>query len=115
MKKPTKNRLPKPPRHLRLATRRWWATVVADFELEPHHLMLLTKAAEAFDRAEQAREILAKEGLTYEDRFDQPRARPEVGIERDSRLGFARLLRELALDANEPDDIRPPRLAGTGS
>src|SRR5690625_7730683 len=91
-------KLPKPPRHLRAPTRRWWSEVVEEYVLEPHHLRLLTLAAEAWDRGEEARKILAKEGLTFTDRFGQPKARPEVAIERDSRIAFARMLRELALD-----------------
>jgi phage terminase small subunit len=77
--------------------------------LEPHHVRLLTLACEAWDRCQQARELLATEGLTFEDRFGQPRARPEVSIERDSRIGFARLVRELALDGEGPPEApRPP-------
>lgn len=109
MTKPTT--LPKPPKHLPRETRAWWSSVVQDFELEPHHIRLLTLAAEAWDRCQQARAILAKHGLTYEDRFGQPTARPEVGIERDSRIAFARLLRELDLDVEPPrGGSRPPAL-----
>ena len=101
---------PKAPSHLRAATRRWWESVVADFELEPHHLRLLTFAAEAWDRAEQSRAALAVTGITFTDRFGQPRARPEIAIERDSRMAFARLLREIDLDAAPPPEFaRPPR------
>ncbi len=102
---------PKPPRHLKPETARWWANVLSEFELEPHHIRLLTLAAEAWDRTQQARGILAKNGLTYEDRFSQPVARPEVAIERDSRTAFARLLRELDLDTGIPREAsRPPGL-----
>lgn len=101
-----------PPAHLRSATRRWFAQVVSDFDLEPHHVRLLTLAAEAWDRGAQAREALAEHGLTFADRFGQPHARPEVGIERDSRLAFARLLRELALDVAAPNENRPPSIRG---
>src|SRR5262245_14628243 len=90
--------LPKPPKHLRPATKRWWASVMLDYSLDPHHLKLLLRAAEAFDRGEEAREAIARHGLVYTDRFGAPRARPEVAVERDSRIGFARLLRELGLD-----------------
>jgi phage terminase small subunit len=102
---------PKAPGHLQPATRRWFEQVLADFDLEPHHLHLLVLAGEALDRCEQARAVLQREGMTYVDRFGAPRARPEVAVERDSRIGFARLLRELALDANAPQDPRPPGIS----
>jgi hypothetical protein len=82
---------------------------VAEFRLEEHHERLLTLAGEAWDRATEAREALAEHGLTYVDRFDQPRARPEVAIERDSRLAFARLIRELDLDGEPLAEPRIPR------
>ncbi len=85
---------------------------MADYELEPHHVRLLTLAAQAFDRAEQARKILDAEGLTFFDRYDNPRARPEIAVERDSRLAYARLLRELSLDVQPPGESRPPGLIG---
>jgi len=100
------------PPHLSDATREWWRSVVSEYDLEPHHLRLLTLAGEAWDRCRQAREALAESGLIYEDRFGQPRARPEVAIERDSRIAFARLLRELGLDIQEPGDSRPPVVHG---
>jgi P27 family predicted phage terminase small subunit len=100
----------KPPTHLRATTSQWWAQVVAEYDLEPHHIRLLSKASEAFDRSEQAREALLKHGLTYDDRFGSPHARPEVAIERDSRIAFARLIRELGLDVAPPSDSRPNAL-----
>lgn len=107
--------MPRPPKHLRKPTQIWFKNVLDDFELEDHHVRLLTLAAEAWDRACSAREIVDKDGLTYTDRFGQPKARPEVGIERDSRIGFARLLRELALDVEAPSESRPPRTADYGA
>ena len=100
------------PAHLNPRTAAWWRDVVADYSLEEHHERLLTLAGEAWDRAEQARTALAEHGLTYEDRFAQPRARPEVAIERDSRVAFARLVRELDLDGEPGPDPRPPRRQG---
>ncbi|MHB1042361.1 MAG: P27 family phage terminase small subunit [Eubacteriales bacterium] len=94
------------PKHLQPSTRKWFKSVLEDFELEPHHIKILTLAAETWDRCNQAREILKAEGLTYTDRFGCPRARPEVAVERDSRIAFARLVRELALD------VEPPRAPG---
>src|SRR3989442_918574 len=102
---------PKAPPHLESATAAWWVSVVTSWELDPHHVRLLTLAGEAFDRAVQARQILDRRGLTFKDRFGQPKPRPEVAIERDSRISFARLLRELDLDIDAPaDDRRAPLL-----
>jgi phage terminase small subunit len=105
--------LPKPPKHLKPATRRWWVAVHADYELEEHHSRLLTLGCEAWDRAQDAREAVGTHGLTYLDRWDVPHPRPEVAIERDSRIAFARLVRELGLDlAGEPETPRSNRIGG---
>lgn len=104
------------PKHLSDAAQTWWRSVVSDYDLEDHHLKLLTLAAESWDRCVQAREAIAKLGLTYQDRFNQPHARPEVAIERDSKISFSRLLRELALDIEEPhSESRPPKINGNSS
>ena len=102
---------PKPPGHLRAATKRWWAEVVRDYALECHHLKLLTLAGEAWDRCHAARLIVERHGLTFEDRFGQPRLRPEADIERHSRAAFASLLRELGLDRAPAAESRPPAIA----
>ena|SRR5436309_12041277 len=101
---------PQAPPHLEVVTAAWWQSVVTTWELDEHHVRLLTLAAEAFDRAVQARKIIARKGLTFRDRFGQPKPRPEVAIERDARIAFARLLRELDLDVDVPDESRPPLL-----
>lgn len=106
-----KTKLPSPPSHLVAATADWWRLVVAEYELESHHLRLLQAACEAWDRSQQAREAMAVNGTTYNDRFGCPRSRPEVAIERDSRVAFARLVRELGLDIAPPDS-RPNRRGG---
>jgi phage terminase small subunit len=103
---------PKPPAHLRAETRKWFAAIVDDFDLESHHLKLLTLAAEAWDRVQQAREALDKHGLTFIDRYGSLRARPEAAIESQSRIAFARLLRELSLDVEPPPESRPPAMRG---
>jgi phage terminase small subunit len=99
------------PAHIKGPIRGWARQVMADFDLEPHHVLLLTKACEAHMRGDQARRQLDRDGLTVMGKQGL-RSHPCVAIERDSRLSFARLVRELALDANAPDDPRPPRIAG---
>lgn len=102
---------PKAPAHLASGTAAWWLSVVTTWELDEHHVRLLTLACEAFERAVQARQILDRKGLTFRDRFGQPKPRPELAVERDSRIAFARLLRELDLDVDPPpDEGRTPAL-----
>lgn len=103
--------VPEPPAHLRPESSEWFREVVSEYDLERHHLILLVSACEALDRAAGAREAIAKHGAVFTDRYGQPRARPEVQIERDSRTQFARLLRELGLDVDGPvESPRPPRV-----
>ena len=100
---PRDTKTPKPPSHLSTAAKAWWRGVVEGWDgLESHHLKLLTLAAQAWDRAEEARRIIAKEGLTYSDRFGAPRRHPAVAVESESRAAFARLIRQLSLDESEP-------------
>jgi P27 family predicted phage terminase small subunit len=103
---------PKAPAHLAESTRAWWRAVVRDYQLEPHHLRLLQAASECWDRLQQARELLARDGLVTEGREGGLRPHPAIAIERDARTGFARLLRELDLDVEPPASSRsgPPAL-----
>ena len=97
------------PKHLQPETRKWFSEVVHEWGLEPHHIRILTVACEAWDRCCQAREVIDRMGLIYLDRFKAPRARPEIGIERDSRLAFLRAVRELDLDVEPPPQPGRPR------
>lgn len=105
--------LPPAPAHLSAAMQTWWNQVMADYALEAHHLLLLQGAAEAWDRLTEARTVLAAEGLTVATKDGSKKRHPAADIERDSRLAFARLLRELDLDADEPPERpawRPPAI-----
>lgn len=104
----------RPPRHLSDESRAWFASVTKDFELESHHLMILRAAGEAWDRAQQAREILKRDGVTFVDRHGHIRPHPATVIERDQKVLFSRLVRELGLDVIEHDSTRPPMIQGTG-
>jgi phage terminase small subunit len=88
---------PDPPRHLSKKMKQFWTGVFELKNLQPYEALILEKACEAHDRAEQARHILKREGLTYEDRFKMPRSPPEVAIERDSKALFAKLLKQIQL------------------
>lgn len=97
---------PTPPKHLKAATRRWWADVVNDWDLEEHHVRLLTLAGEAWDRRAQARELIAEEGLTVATRDGGAKLHPACRVEDSARIAFARLIRELDLDVDGPAEAK---------
>jgi P27 family predicted phage terminase small subunit len=103
--------VPKAPKHLSEASRTWWRSCVKEYVLEGHHLRLLQSAAECWDRQQQARKILDAEGITFTDDRGNVRAHPCVAIERDARVGFARLVRELDLDVEPPSSDRTAPVA----
>lgn len=99
------------PKHLGRDTRRWWLSVSRSWDLDEHHVKVLTLAAEAWDRCQEARERIAQDGAYLPDRFGQLRVHPAVAVEKDSMTTFARLLRELDLDTDGPaEEGRPPML-----
>jgi len=101
-----KAKSPKAPAHLSESIRVWWRLVVRDYQLESHHMRLLQAAAECWDRLQQARELLARDGLVVEGREGGLRPHPAAAIGRDSRIAFARLIRELNLDVEPPSSVR---------
>lgn len=96
------DRSPIAPTHLAKPTREWWMSVVSRWDLEPHHIRLLTLAAEAWDRGVQARKAISRDGLVTKTKDGGLRQHPAIRIEADCRLAFARLLRELDLDLDQP-------------
>ncbi len=96
----------KAPAHLTEATQKWFEAVVDGYDLEQHHVRLLTLAGEAWDRSQQAREALAEHGLTFVDRFGRrtlgPKWQSNATVASPSRGWFA----SLDLDVDPPD---PPQ------
>lgn len=101
--------VPDPPDHLSSESSEWWTEILRVYVLQDHHLRLLQAACEAWDRAQQHRRTLKREGAYFTDRFGQPKAHPALAEERAARNEFRLLTRELGLDG-APTDSRPPRL-----
>ncbi len=81
--------------------------MVAEYVLEAHHLALLERACEALGRLVEARDAIARDGAYVEGRFGV-RAHPALAVEAQSRIAFARIVRELGLDLVAPAASRPP-------
>ena len=61
----TRGAPPVAPAELSPAAAAWVATIEADYRLEDHQRQVLLEAARAWDRAQQARALIARDGLTY--------------------------------------------------
>jgi phage terminase small subunit len=109
MSKPRKT--PQPPPYLREPTRRWWRALASEFAFESHDYRTLEVAALSWDRLQQAREVIADEGLTVTTTKGVI-PHPCIKIENDSQIRFLRAMRELALDVDPPGTPRPPQLRG---
>jgi P27 family predicted phage terminase small subunit len=103
---------PRPPAHLKAATRKWWGEVTGSYELEPHHLKLLEAACRAWDLMSQGEAALRRDGVFITDRYGTPKSHPAVSVVRDARVSFARLVRELDLEGEVAADPRQPRRRG---
>lgn len=99
--------VPSPPAGLSTARQALWRSVVADYELESHHLEVLRLFCESLDRAELAEAAIAEHGLLVEGRYGV-RQNPAVAVKAQAEALAARLLHELRLD-EEPDPARIPR------
>jgi phage terminase small subunit len=104
------------PGHLSAPSHAWAAAVLSEFDATDSQFALVVAAAEAWDRAQQARRSIARHGAYLEDRFGQLRPHPGINVERDARAAFARIVAQLKLDADEPEDnarSQPRTLRGT--
>lgn len=106
---------PKPPTHLSRESKALWRSIVADFNLERHHLNLLENLCTQLDRARAARKLIEAEGELVQNRFGEWKANPACGIERDATTLAVRIQRELGLDfeGGPIEAPRPPKAVGT--
>ena len=86
------------PKHLTPPARRLFDAILELYELAEHDRAVLVKALEAWERAEQARLLIAANGLLVTSRLGELRAHPAVAIERDARHAFLVAMKQLGLD-----------------
>ena len=92
------------PSHLSAEMRKFWRLVVSEYELESDALLILRTACESFDRAQEARTLIAKEGMVLVNR-----PHPAINIEQQSQRVFLAAMRQLGLDIDPPGPVgRPP-------
>ena len=99
---------PRPPAHLTRQAKRWWRSVLDAYDLEPHHLAILTAAAEALDRKEEARRVIVDDGIVVRLADGSSIPHPAVQVEDLAAMRFAHLIREIGLDATSSSGVRLP-------
>jgi P27 family predicted phage terminase small subunit len=92
----------KPPSHLTNAGKKLWNDIFAEIEFDAPALLLLQLMCEQYDRLNEARAILAREGITMTDRFGQVKAHPAIAIEVSSVAAIGRAFRLLGFDQQPP-------------
>ena len=92
----------KPPKCLKAAAKKMWNRLLEDFQIDDSAgLSLLESACICYQRAEDARKQVQREGLTIKDRFEQIRPHPCCAIERDARAAMVAALRALKLQPGD--------------
>ena len=90
---------PTPPKHLSVEAKKLWQGLFNDYSLnDAAGLLLLQSACEAYDRLQEARKVLDKEGAVFSDRWGQRKTHPAAGVERDARTQMHSALRLLKLE-----------------
>ncbi|OGP13092.1 MAG: hypothetical protein A2052_03730 [Deltaproteobacteria bacterium GWA2_54_12] len=94
----------KAPQGLSKAAVSWWGKLLREYQITDNAgLLLLEQALRSFDRAEEARLIIDKEGAVIRDRFNQARTHPACQVERDSRAAVVKTLAALGIDGGPVD------------
>jgi len=100
----------KAPEEISDNAKEFFKSILKEFELEPHHIEILTQACHALDRLHEAQRAIKENGSYYLDRFNKPKVTPQIEVEAKYMVIFKNLIRELGLDLEPPKEPgRPPR------
>lgn len=104
-----KRKIIRAPGHLSAEARKWYRLIRSEYGIEDSGgLLILLTLCEAFDRMKSAQKIIASEGGTVKDRFDQVKAHPLCSVERDARNAIYAGLKALNLDLEPLKSIGRP-------
>jgi phage terminase small subunit len=104
-----KNISPGVPKHLSKKAKELFQDITADYDLESHHIEILRLLCECLDRLEVCRKQLKRDGVFIVNRFGESKIHTALREEREQKVLFARLARELNLDLEIPESPRKPR------
>jgi len=88
-----------PPPHLQERSKALWRDLVPSRCASPGRVAMLEAALTALDQADQARQQVARDGLSFTTRKTKMvRPHPLLAVERQARATFLRIFRTLRLD-----------------
>ena len=93
------------------AARRLWRSVVTDYDLDQHELLLLTEACRTADLLDELTKALDGADLTTVNRHGEPVMNPVVVERRMQAITLARLLAAMRMPSGDEAD-RPQRRGG---
>ncbi|HOD36807.1 MAG TPA: hypothetical protein PLR20_05755 [Syntrophales bacterium] len=102
---------PEPPSTLKEAGRKFWIAVLKEFEIrDAHDLARLERACLFLDDEDQAMKAIESDGMFIRNRYGGLVEHPGTKIIQQSRIGFLRAVREIAIDLGSIPESRPPGL-----
>jgi phage terminase small subunit len=104
-----RNNGPKPPKDLSPSAKRVWQQPFDASEVDPVAEPLLHSFCQHWDTVQQARALLAKEGIILTEKtaagLEKRRAHPAVSVERDASAAMMRAWRLLGYDQAPPEGM----------
>ena len=95
---------------LGLAGKQFRAKVLKEYDIiQTHDLKRLDMAAQILDRLELCDADIRANGAFFSTKTGQKRENPALKSEREMKIAFCRIIRELCLEEPEPENQRPPR------
>jgi Phage terminase, small subunit len=97
------------PGHLAKEEAELYAKIVRAYGLHDEvSQTILTEACSSLQRARLAREAINRDGVSYKDRFGQPKPHPLCSVERDARAAALAAFRQLNLEMPRPKSKEIP-------
>jgi len=91
----------RPPASLGAPGKDLWNTIVKEYPVNGASRKVLLQAGQALDRLHEIGTELKTTGLTFKDKFGQPKLHPLVLAEGNARMQFCRCMRLLNLNLSE--------------
>jgi len=89
--------------------REWWKKLTEAYVFaDPDSIMLLQSIMSCFDRVNQARALVEKEGLVVHNRFGEAQPHPALRVENAARDAMHRALKQLGLEEVPANPVGRP-------